>query len=621
MTLSFPLDWWLERLEGVRPVGDGYTALCPAHEDRHNSVSIREVDGGTVVHCFRGCTYGSILKAVDEPKLGQAIRVVSRKRATVTPRSWWEEYTQVPAGDWESWGMIFTRDGIAFTWSDLQTRKLRPLGEKKFFWEPDGSARPPLWPSIPEELPHTIWITEGESDCGVLRYLGFEAFAMTKGAAATSLFAPVWRALALRGVKEIVFTADFDAAGMKMFDALIQQIRETTLNCFRLEIDKIIDPLLGEKDIRDVWVRLRDIDQMTEQLEVNVQPLVAYERAYHVSAAEFLTMRVEEHPWLVENALFQETIGMIVGAPKLGKSWMALDLGISIASGTPFLGKFPTLKPGPVVYISKEDPTYSLQDRMIKILGAKGIKGTVDVTPGRIMVRFPPRVNFPFYLDLSRGFLFSPDHVGELIDWLRELKDQFGHISAVIFDPVLRMILGVDEFKVSEINHAIFEPASEIVKEIGTSVLAVHHRSKGDRQGKDSYGSIAFHAFTDSTLYLMGSEPDPDGWVPIHSEFKSAPEFSWALRFNDLEDNYEVEVDFKTRRELQAEAVSASQQIIGLLEKDPGLTVGDIREQLESYSVQQLRQILRKLEKDGRVHHKQDHDIDPPQDVWYSTED
>ena len=49
MSRTYPLDWWLERLEGVRPVGDGYTALCPAHDDHKNSLSLRELPDGSVV--------------------------------------------------------------------------------------------------------------------------------------------------------------------------------------------------------------------------------------------------------------------------------------------------------------------------------------------------------------------------------------------------------------------------------------------------------------------------------------------------------------------------------------------------------------------------------------------
>lgn len=58
------LDLLLEKLEGVRPRGNGkYTALCPAHEDKHPSLAIAEKENGAIVmHCFAGCGAGEILE-------------------------------------------------------------------------------------------------------------------------------------------------------------------------------------------------------------------------------------------------------------------------------------------------------------------------------------------------------------------------------------------------------------------------------------------------------------------------------------------------------------------------------------------------------------------------------
>ena len=56
----------LDRLEGVRQTGpDRWLARCPAHDDRHPSLSIREIDNDRVlVHCFTGCDAQAVLSAV-----------------------------------------------------------------------------------------------------------------------------------------------------------------------------------------------------------------------------------------------------------------------------------------------------------------------------------------------------------------------------------------------------------------------------------------------------------------------------------------------------------------------------------------------------------------------------
>jgi putative DNA primase/helicase len=56
----------LARLQGVRKSGRGWTARCPAHEDRYQSLSLRITESGRLLaHCFAGCTFPEILEALD----------------------------------------------------------------------------------------------------------------------------------------------------------------------------------------------------------------------------------------------------------------------------------------------------------------------------------------------------------------------------------------------------------------------------------------------------------------------------------------------------------------------------------------------------------------------------
>lgn len=55
----------LDRLHGVRSTGPGrWVARCPSHDDRSPSLSVRAIDGRTLVHCFGGCSPGDVLAAV-----------------------------------------------------------------------------------------------------------------------------------------------------------------------------------------------------------------------------------------------------------------------------------------------------------------------------------------------------------------------------------------------------------------------------------------------------------------------------------------------------------------------------------------------------------------------------
>ena len=70
---ALPLDNFLERLENVtgqspRPCSNGYTSLCPAHDDHNPSLSISEGDDGRVLtNCFAGCSTSEICESLDMP--------------------------------------------------------------------------------------------------------------------------------------------------------------------------------------------------------------------------------------------------------------------------------------------------------------------------------------------------------------------------------------------------------------------------------------------------------------------------------------------------------------------------------------------------------------------------
>lgn len=56
----------LSRLQKVRKTGsDSWIACCPAHEDKHPSMTVRLLDDGRVLlHCFAGCPPLAVLEAI-----------------------------------------------------------------------------------------------------------------------------------------------------------------------------------------------------------------------------------------------------------------------------------------------------------------------------------------------------------------------------------------------------------------------------------------------------------------------------------------------------------------------------------------------------------------------------
>jgi len=59
--------------------------------------------------------------------------------------------------------------------------------------------------------------------------------------------------------------------------------------------------------------------------------------------------------WMIEDWLPDQTIGFAVAAPETFKTWLLLDLAVSVAGGTSFLGHYPVLRSGPVLILQQED--------------------------------------------------------------------------------------------------------------------------------------------------------------------------------------------------------------------------------------------------------------------------
>ena len=211
------LQWWLDRVDGAKQMRDGWEAICPAHNDDKPSLHLNETDDSrALVHCFAGCKYSDIHAAADQRGGPRELEVPSPK-VTITDRSspiqWWETYTGIPWADWESLGVASDSKSIHFTWRSSNVVKIRHHKSKEFSWAPEGLSRPYLWPEPEETLPSEIWLTEGETDCGVLRHLGLTAFARTKGAA-SSAGPSLWRQMYARGVRVVYIAPAGDEAGI-----------------------------------------------------------------------------------------------------------------------------------------------------------------------------------------------------------------------------------------------------------------------------------------------------------------------------------------------------------------------------------------------------------------------
>src|SRR5687767_13097154 len=96
--------------------------------------------------------------------------------------------------------------------------------------------------------------------------------------------------------------------------------------------------------------------------------------------AHRLASRPEEKRWLIEELWAAEGVGIVGGEPKCCKSFLALDMAVAVATGTPCLRRFPVQQSGRVLLFAAEDALHVVRERLDGICRAAGVElASVDI--------------------------------------------------------------------------------------------------------------------------------------------------------------------------------------------------------------------------------------------------
>ncbi len=241
---------------------------------------------------------------------------------------------------------------------------------------------------------------------------------------------------------------------------------------------------------------------------------------------------VKKYPVLkrpvIECFLREGEVGNIVSIPKVGKSWGAYQLGISVAMGWDWLGKFP-VKQGRVLLVDNELHPESLAYRIPKVAAAMGE---------------------------ARGDFFGTDqlleglHVMPLRGNLRTLKElgvEFERIerdyySLVIFDAKYRFALA----GVSENDNSAETQVSNLLDmyadQLNAALLLIHHSSKGGQSDKrvTDVGSGAGAQSRAADCHMVLREHEEEGLMVLDAAVRIRDSGKPSQRlYRDTHDTFE----------------------------------------------------------------------------------
>lgn len=200
----------------------------------------------------------------------------------------------------------------------------------------------------------------------------------------------------------------------------------------------------------------------------------------HVSRLE---VTLPSAQWLVERVWGRQAVGIIGGAPKCCKSWLALDLATSVATDTPALGRFDVHEPGLALVYLAEDALPIVRQRIAGIAAHRGL----SLEQINLHVITAPSVR----LDLAE----DQERLGELVATLKP--------RLLVLDPLVRLHR-LDENSAGEIS-GLLAYLRTMQREHALAIVVVHHMTKRRHAhlGQALRGSGDLHAWGDSNAYLV----------------------------------------------------------------------------------------------------------------------
>jgi hypothetical protein len=265
--------------------------------------------------------------------------------------------------------------------------------------------------------------------------------------------------------------------------------------------------------------------------------------ALPVLPAYRLAERALDQGWLVEGLWSEEAVGVVGGEPKCCKSFLALDIAVSVAAGVPCLRRYPVKRCGRVLLFAAEDALHIVRRRIEGICTAAGLR----INDLDLQVITAPTVRLDMAADRAA--------LEETIIGLRP--------RLLVLDPFVRLHR-IDENASGEVA-PLLAFLRDLQRRHALSVILVHHARKGAgsvRGGQALRGSSEFHAWGDSNLYLRRDGEDLILTVEHRAAAAIAP---ITLELAEHDDALALQVASPRSTPASAETPSIDERIVGLL--------------------------------------------------------
>ena len=219
---------------------------------------------------------------------------------------------------------------------------------------------------------------------------------------------------------------------------------------------------------------------------------------------------------LVDNFLPGKGVFLFCGSSKIGKSWMALQLGFKITTGTP-LWHFDTVKKD-VMYLCLEDGERRLQERMFKM-----------------SKQYPDEFHYATKANLiGKG-------LEEQLEHMLEDNPRVGLIIIDTFAAVRSLMAASVSTNPYNVEYQTINSLHNIAEEHDIVILLIHHvrKMKSEDPYEDILGTNGLFGASDGAFIFRKKDyADPD--VQLHLKSRDMEERVLTIRFDKNTYNWEL---------------------------------------------------------------------------------
>lgn len=241
-----------------------------------------------------------------------------------------------------------------------------------------------------------------------------------------------------------------------------------------------------------------------------------------------------ETEWTWEGRLPRGHVVLIAGKRASAKGLLACNLAGHVTTGDAFPGELAARAPGDVVMVTAEDDANEDMAWRLRAAGAD-LARVHDLT-------WLPDGN-PFELSAAATV---PGHAGELLAYLRMLREAGRNPRLVILDPLNALVMH-GTIKTDQGARRVISRLEYVAKRTGVTIVVIHHFVKD--------GSIAgSQGLEDAPRWVYTIEPDPD--APDYRVFhlhKCNVAVAEDLRYQIVSDGHDSRITWVDREDIRLE--------------------------------------------------------------------